>query len=489
MPKPKKHHFSMLRTYTLSDLFTLLNAGCGTIAIFLCLNYVTENEKRFLWIAFFLLPVALICDILDGYVARRGRRQSSIGADLDSLADIISFGVAPAVIGFTLGMRGIWDMLILTCFVMCGISRLARFNVTAAALSDSSGKVKYFEGMPIPGNIMIVMILGNWWIRWFDFPRLQILVIGLMLIGLQLLWGVQMSRPRVLLFSALLLSVGYQAYRIFPYTPLSGVQVKSKPGATNGLVVRLITANVLMHNREAQPYLQVLADADPDIILTTEADQWWTNQLEALDHSHPYHVKYPLENTYGMILHSRFPLIEPSVQFLVEPRVPSIHTRIRMPDGQMVHFIGLHPRPPGPSENKETTERDAELIIAGNAAERSNLPVLILGDLNDVAWSHTTTLFQKISGLLDPRIGRGMFNTYHADYFFLRFPLDHIFHSAHFKLIDLRRLPDIGSDHFPMYAALSFTPRKDAAQQPELLEPEERKEVEEMLGKAVEKKP
>jgi CDP-diacylglycerol---serine O-phosphatidyltransferase len=160
MPKPKKHHFSMLRTYTLSDLFTLLNAGCGTIAIFLCLNYVTENEKRFLWIAFFLLPVALICDILDGYVARRGRRQSSIGADLDSLADIISFGVAPAVIGFTLGMRGIWDMLILTCFVMCGISRLARFNVTAAALSDSSGKVKYFEGMPIPGNIMIVMILG-----------------------------------------------------------------------------------------------------------------------------------------------------------------------------------------------------------------------------------------------------------------------------------------------------------------------------------------
>ncbi len=329
----------------------------------------------------------------------------------------------------------------------------------------------------------------DWWIRWFDFPRLQILVIGLMLIGLQLLWGLQMSRPRVLLFSALLLSVGYQAYRIFPYTPLSGVQVKSKPGATNGLVVRLITANVLMHNREAQPYLQVLADADPDIILTTEADQWWTNQLEALDHSHPYHVKYPLENTYGMILHSRFPLIEPSVQFLVEPRVPSIHTRIRMPDGQMAHFIGLHPRPPGPSENKETTERDAELIIAGNAAERSNLPVLILGDLNDVAWSHTTTLFQKISGLLDPRIGRGMFNTYHADYFFLRFPLDHIFHSAHFKLIDLRRLPDIGSDHFPMYAALSFTPRKDAAQRPAEAEEGEKKEAEETVQEAFEKKP
>ena len=150
----------MLRSYTLSDVFTLINAGCGTVAIFLCLNYVSENEKRFLWIAFLLLPAALLCDILDGHVARRGRRRSLIGADLDSLADVISFGVAPAVIGFTLGMRGIWDMLILTFFVVCGISRLARFNVTAAELSDASGKVKYFEGMPIPGNVLIVLLLG-----------------------------------------------------------------------------------------------------------------------------------------------------------------------------------------------------------------------------------------------------------------------------------------------------------------------------------------
>lgn len=158
--KSEKRHFSMLRTYTLSDLFTILNAGCGTLAIFLCLNYVSEHENRFLWIAFLLFPFALLCDILDGYVARHGRRHSIIGADLDSLADIVSFGVAPAVMGFTLGMRGIWDMLILTGFVVCGISRLARFNVTAVELSDSSGKVKYFEGMPIPGNVAIVALLG-----------------------------------------------------------------------------------------------------------------------------------------------------------------------------------------------------------------------------------------------------------------------------------------------------------------------------------------
>jgi len=150
----------MLRTYTLADLFTLINAGCGTVAVFLCLNYATENEKRFLWIAFILIPAALICDSLDGYVARRTGRRSLIGADLDSLADIVSFGVAPAVMGFSLGLRGVWDMLILTYFVLCGISRLARFNVTAADTADPSGKVKYYEGTPIPSSIIIVILLG-----------------------------------------------------------------------------------------------------------------------------------------------------------------------------------------------------------------------------------------------------------------------------------------------------------------------------------------
>ena len=152
----------MLRSYTLADLFTLANASCGTISIFLCLDYIAKNNAHFLWMAFLLLPAALSCDVLDGYVARKNvNRQSVLGADLDSLADIVSFGVAPAVLGFTLGLRGGWDMVGLTYFVVCGISRLARFNVTAEALSDqSTGKVKYFEGTPIPTSIIIVFILG-----------------------------------------------------------------------------------------------------------------------------------------------------------------------------------------------------------------------------------------------------------------------------------------------------------------------------------------
>ena len=157
-----KRHLSLLRSFTPADVLTIGNASCGTIAIFLCLDYVAADNRRFLWIAFFLLPLALVLDVLDGYVARLNRtRQSIMGGDLDSLSDVISFGLAPAVLGFTLGLRGGWDMLWLTYFVVCGVSRLARFNVTADALADAAtGKVKYFEGTPIPTSIVIVAMWG-----------------------------------------------------------------------------------------------------------------------------------------------------------------------------------------------------------------------------------------------------------------------------------------------------------------------------------------
>ncbi len=162
MASGERRHLSMLRSYTPADALTIGNAACGTMAIFLCLEFLAQENTRYLWVAFLLLPAALVLDVLDGYVARLNRRrQSVLGADLDSLADVISFGVAPAALGYTLGLRGGWDMLILTYFVVCGVSRLARFNVTSSALADAStGKVKYFEGTPIPTSIGIVLLLG-----------------------------------------------------------------------------------------------------------------------------------------------------------------------------------------------------------------------------------------------------------------------------------------------------------------------------------------
>ena len=157
----KPVRFEMLRSYTPADLLTLGNAACGTGSLFICLNYLDlGSQKAMLWPAFVLLPLALICDIFDGWVARKTRRKSVLGADLHSLADIVSFGVAPAVLGFTMGLRGGWDMALLIFFVVCGISRLARFNVTADELSSGTGKVTHFEGTPIPSSLLIVLVLG-----------------------------------------------------------------------------------------------------------------------------------------------------------------------------------------------------------------------------------------------------------------------------------------------------------------------------------------
>jgi CDP-diacylglycerol--serine O-phosphatidyltransferase len=150
----------MLRSFRLPDAFTFANASCGMLAIFLCLNYLASGQRSGIGLVFLLLPLALVFDVLDGIIARWYQQASALGADLDSLSDSLSFGVAPAVLGYTLGLRGGWDVLILTYFVACGLSRLARYNVTAATLSDIEGKIRYYEGVPIPANVILVLLLG-----------------------------------------------------------------------------------------------------------------------------------------------------------------------------------------------------------------------------------------------------------------------------------------------------------------------------------------
>jgi CDP-diacylglycerol---serine O-phosphatidyltransferase len=173
----QRKRLSMLRSYTPADALTLANASCGTISIFLCLSYIADERSGQLWAAFVLPVIALACDTADGYIARLDKkRQSLLGADLDSLADIVSFGVAPAVLGYTLGLRGVWDVVCLTWFVCCGISRLARFNVTSASLTNAAtGKVRYFEGTPIPTSVILVFLLA--------------VLYRLDLIGQSFLWG------------------------------------------------------------------------------------------------------------------------------------------------------------------------------------------------------------------------------------------------------------------------------------------------------------
>jgi len=219
-------------------------------------------------------------------------------------------------------------------------------------------------------------------------------------------------------------------------------------------------------------------------VLLVETDEWWRGQLAYLKRTHPHAVEHPRDNTYGMLLYSRLELVDPQVKFLIQDDVPSIHARLRLRGGQEVELRCLHPRPPAPQEASESTERDAELLLVGKDLKRRGAPAIVLGDLNDVAWSRTNYQFQDLSGLLDPRIGRGFFHTFHAKYPFLRYPLDHCFHSKHFRLVSFRRLGRFGSDHFPVCIALSYEPDAARTQEEPQADAAERREADEKIAQA-----
>ena len=205
--------------------------------------------------------------------------------------------------------------------------------------------------------------------------------------------------------------------------------------------------------------------------------------MTVIEDNYEYCVKVPLENLYGMHLYSKLPLKNIEVKYLIQDKIPSIHGHLELANGKIVSIHCLHPKPPSPSESKTSTNRDAELLLAGREIDKDSDLVLVFGDLNDVAWSRTTKLFQKMSGLMDPRRGRGFFNTYNANYRLLRWPLDHVFHSNDFTLIDVSREENIGSDHFPMYIKLNYSPEAKKEQDDLDLNDEEEQWAEEKIEK------
>lgn len=319
--------------------------------------------------------------------------------------------------------------------------------------------------------------LDDWFIRVFDFPRLQILVCGLLVLGAFFVYWEVRSVSGAVILGVLVLGLALQAYRIWPYTVLSPKEVQSATEALPDSSIALLVANVLMSNREAEKLLEMVRRHDPDVVLALEPDHWWAAQLDVLETTHPHTLKVPLDNRYGMLLYSRLELIDPEIKYLISEEFPSMHMQVRLPAGDLVWLHCLHPEPPSPTEAAESTRRDAELLIVGREVKGRQVPTIVAGDLNDVAWSHTTRLFQRISGLLDPRKGRGMFNTFHAKYPFLRWPLDHIFHSPHFMLGEMARLDGFGSDHFPVFGRLVLQPEAAAVQEPMEVDQDDREEA------------
>jgi len=339
------------------------------------------------------------------------------------------------------------------------------------------------------GLLIITPLIRNlkkeaWWIRVFDFPHLQTTVLGVLCMLLYLLLPVSLETLDMVLVGLLGAVVLYQFYYILPYTLLYPFQVKNSTHISPDHCVSLLVSNVYMHNTDYKKSLELFKKADADLLLLVETDKAWKDNLADLEDLYPYTIHYPKDNTYGVLFYSKLPLHNSEVKFLIEEDVPSIHTYIRMRSGVVIKFYGVHPRPPSPTESDRSTERDAELVLVGQDAKNEKGPVIVAGDMNDVAWSHTTNLFQKISGLLDPRVGRGMFNTFHAKYFCFRWPLDHIFHSYHFKLNEIERMPYIGSDHFPIYVSLCHDPDIEAAEEVPPPDKEEREEAKQKVEDA-----
>jgi endonuclease/exonuclease/phosphatase (EEP) superfamily protein YafD len=328
---------------------------------------------------------------------------------------------------------------------------------------------------------------NEWWIRVFDFPRMQIFIVGLITLSAWfILWDVQTWAGGTVL-AILVLGLLVQAHRILPYTPLfpkEVVDTRQADAQTGEPSIALLVANVLMSNRGAERFIRLIEEWNPDIVLALEPDDWWEEQLRVLEDRYTFAVKEPRDNRYGMLLYSRFELIEPEVKYLISDRIPSMHARVRLPSGDTIWLHCLHPEPPSPTEADESTPRDAELLVVGREVRDRKLPTIVTGDLNDVAWSHTTTLFQKISRLLDPRKGRGMFNTFHARYPFMRWPLDHVFHSDHFTFAEMARLPEFGSDHFPVYVRLVLQPGAPALQDTTEADDEDREQAAEAVEDA-----
>ena len=302
---------------------------------------------------------------------------------------------------------------------------------------------------------------NEWWVRIWDFPRAQILVL-LLLVGAGMLAVFPIRKPfTALALTALGIAAVYQAWRIYPYTPLHEVEAIQVRSCDDASRLSILVANVLMGNENAEPVLKLVRALGPDMVLLLETDRWWDLQLTRLWSEYSYVVAHPQDDSYGMHLLSRLRLVDPRVRFLLEDYVPSIVTRVQLRSGEEIDFHGVHPKPP-PLD--DTEERDAELLLVGRQVHRDPLPAVVAGDLNDVAWSRTTRQFQEISSLLDPRIGRGLYPTFNAHWPLLRWPLDHVFFEEEFVLLDLKVLPGVGSDHFPVYVSLCHRPGAAAVQ-------------------------
>ncbi len=311
----------------------------------------------------------------------------------------------------------------------------------------------------ILGTLIPFIRQDDYWIRGFDYPRVQIVVILLASIILWQFSNTQRTTFSLIVNGVLTLALIYQVARILPYTSLYPVQSRTTVRKATAPDLSLMVCNVLQPNKQYQRVIDLVLEQQPDMVLTLESDEDWGQALHSgLDAHYAYHIDVPQDNLYGMHLFSRIPFASSSINYRIKEDIPSIDVTIALDDGPEVDLYFLHPLPPSPTEAYASTGRDAELAKVGLEIKAKGRPAIVAGDMNDVAWSYSSRLFQRISKLCDPRRGRGLFATFHAEHWWARWPLDHVFHNPDFTVAHLERLPYVGSDHFPIFIAFNYEP-------------------------------
>ncbi len=345
--------------------------------------------------------------------------------------------------------------------------------------------------LQVVGGIAVILTIlpfvasNYWWIRVFDFPHLQLTAFTLFALLIYFFrfdihyWG---DYVFILIISCCFV---FQIGKIFPYTPLANVEVLEAKKNNPAQAISILAINVLEKSESYSKVLNEITAYDPDIVILMETNKRWLNAVSSnMAANYPYKIEEPRSNTYGMLLYSKYKLIDPEVKYLVDNEIPSTHSIVLLPSGQEVMVHVIHPTPPMPQHNPKSTDRNAEMQMIATMAKDANLPIIVAGDFNDVAWSKSTSLFQNVSGLLDPRIGRGMYNSYSADNWLLRWPLDHLFVSKEFRVVNISLGDHVGSDHFPYYAKLSFEPEMAVIQEREEPTEEELEQSEEDIENA-----
>ncbi len=288
------------------------------------------------------------------------------------------------------------------------------------------------------------------------FFRLQTFAIAVLLLpfAIALATGAPTGPFAWITLISLLTVIAVNAGIVAKFTPLWRKQSAPADPALMADTARHLTvlcANIKMSNRHYDQLIALARTEQPDILAVIETDQRWVDALAPLKPDYAHHIEHPLETGYGLVVYSRLPLRDVTVEDKVTDGVPSIRATATLRSGDDIALYIIHPEPPTATD--QSTGRDSEIALAGMDAAKNPLPAIVAGDLNDVAWSVTTRRFQRLSGLLDPRIGRGFYNTFNAFYPLFRWPLDHLFHDPKFRFVSMRRLPHIQSDHFPV----SFT--------------------------------